>query len=367
MWSPRRLMTTMVIALLVIPLDIQCVEGTDDLEVFAGSDMVVKQGQRLYFNEARIVRPEIRDPDQTYTFRWDFSDMIDLNRDGIMDNDNESYEQYTWWRFHDVGEYVVTLTLSNGVQVAKDTVVIEVVENLPPVLSLPADHHACVGEPTRLNVTASDPDDDLATLMWEWRLGDERISVERGPITHTFEDPGLYDVTVLVWDDFGNQVTGEFTVTVIDDRAPRCDAGPDVSIKVNGTVRFNGSRSRDNIGITSWTWSFVYNGSLVVLTGPEPEFTFRSAGSYVVGLKVSDEAGNEDSDTTKVLVMTEEGVLPGGEGPFEPHAYDTGRDTFMLTALIVLSTGISIAINFYALTHVSSRREQEMFFRSRGE
>lgn len=332
------------------------------MEIFAGQDKVVKVGTPLSFNDAELIKPDPPDPERTYTFRWDFDDMVDMDLDSIRDNDGQSHDRYTEWTYHRTGVFVVTLTVSDGIHVAKETLTVTVIENFPPTLLVSGDHMACVGMPTKLSVTAVDIDDDVELLRWEWNMGDGGRSEERGPVTYTYEEMGVFTVHVVVTDPSGNDAHASYNVTVIDGNSPVCDAGSDVSTMVNSTVHFDGSKSRDNVGVTGWRWSFEYNGSVVTLTGPQPEFTFWTAGTYIVGLKVTDEAGNEDMDTMTVMVKTPGGDLPEDTGQFEPKVDDMGMRAIVLTLLIVVCIAISVVINYWRRVYVSSQKEERIFF-----
>lgn len=71
---------------------------------------------------------------------------------------------------------------------------------------------AAVGQPVDFSVVASDPDDDLLTITWDF--GD--ASSDTGDlVTHAFAAPGSYLVTVTV-DDGTLDVTGQVTMIVGD-------------------------------------------------------------------------------------------------------------------------------------------------------
>lgn len=90
---------------------------------------------------------------------------------------------------------------------------------------------------------------------------------------------------------------------VLDDSdPPMADAGHDVIISLGDEVEFDSSGSSDDLGIVSYTWKFVYNGSDVSLDGANPTFTFWTEGIYVVTLNVSDAQGGFDTDTMTVTV-----------------------------------------------------------------
>lgn len=100
---------------------------------------------------------------------------------------------------------------------------------------------------------------------------------------------------------------------ILDITDPVADAGDDIDIEVGATTAFNGSGSTDNWGIVVYTWSFVYEGSNVKLTGAKSTYQFDVAGEYEVTLMVTDVATNFGTDTLSVNVTSIE--VPDTEDP----------------------------------------------------
>ena len=67
---------------------------------------------------------------------------------------------------------------------------------------------------------------------------------------------------------------------------------------------FNASLSTDNMGIVSYEWRFIHNGTEVVLNGINLDFIFWNAGNYEITLRVTDGMGNWD-ETSKTLNVAE--------------------------------------------------------------
>ena len=94
---------------------------------------------------------------------------------------------------------------------------------------------------------------------------------------------------------------GHYNIRVTDNDKPVVEAGPDKSAIVGGMVKFDGSGSSDNVGITSFAWDFG-DGSPQV-TGMTVSHVYTSAGIYIVTLTVNDAAGNGPvTDTLTVSV-----------------------------------------------------------------
>lgn len=84
---------------------------------------------------------------------------------------------------------------------------------------------------------------------------------------------------------------------------PVANAGPDQTVTSGEHVTFDGSGSTDDVGITNYTWSFVYGGNRWVLHGMvNNSFMFVQNGTYEVTLNVTDAEGNYSTDTMIVTV-----------------------------------------------------------------
>ncbi len=348
-------------ALFITPL----VSAADELEIFAGQDKNSIVNREMRFNDPAIIKPDPLDPEKDYTFSWDFDDRVDLDLDGKRNNDGESFDRYPTWVYDVPGIYIVTLTVSDGTNVVMDTLQVTVREDEPPYLQVEPYQVVPYGIPCQLNVTAHD--DAVEDLIWEWNLGDGGRSTEPAPLTHTYEQLGELDVTVHVIDLAGNEASAMFTVDVVDVSKPRCKAGPDVTIMVNETVYFDGTGSSDNVGITSWSWSYMYGDLAVMLTGPTPNQTFYRPGTYVVGLRVHDAAGNAATDTMTVTVRSPGGNDGGNEVPnvFEPTWEFNVWRSIILLVVVIVSFASSSAFNSLRDRRTDSLQDRDVFFRHR--
>ena len=93
-----------------------------------------------------------------------------------------------------------------------------------------------------------------------------------------------------------------FTVIEGSNAPPTADAGDDIATYVGYTAAFDSSGSSDDLGIVSYEWTFIYNGSEVSLDGASRSFTFWTEGVYIVTLNVTDAQGAYDTDTVTVTV-----------------------------------------------------------------
>jgi PKD repeat protein len=147
--------------------------------------------------------------------------------------------------------------------------------------------------------------DNVAIVSWEWTFDDDGAqSLPDETATYTFENAGVFTVTLTVEDAALNSDTDTVVITVIDTEAPFADAGEDVSVVVGGTVTLNGTGSSDNVGIASYTWTFTDVASQI-LPGAEPEYTFENEGDFTIMLTVVDDEGLSDTDEVVVHVLPE--------------------------------------------------------------
>jgi parallel beta-helix repeat protein len=127
-------------------------------------------------------------------------------------------------------------------------------------------------------------------------------------------------------DEAGNwQTTEARSVKITDNDAPVADATPDAQVPAGSPAMLCGSGSTDNIGIASYSWSLVHNGTPVTLGGEQPSFTFWELGNHTVTLNVSDAAGNWDIDT-RVLTVYQGPTDTDGDGVADEADEDDDGD-----------------------------------------
>jgi hypothetical protein len=88
---------------------------------------------------------------------------------------------------------------------------------------------------------------------------------------------------------------------------PVADAGEDMLVDYVTAARFDGSNSTDNKNVSQYVWTFDHDGEPVTLWGEVAYFPFTVHGEYEVTLNVSDAAGNWDTDSITVTVLTPPG------------------------------------------------------------
>jgi hypothetical protein len=106
---------------------------------------------------------------------------------------------------------------------------------------------------------------------------------------------------------------GGTTTATVDSIKPTANAGSDLTVNEDTSMALDGSGSRDNVGIASYTWTFK-DGTDKTLTGKKPSYTFNTPGVYNITLSVKDAAGNTATDLVTVTVLdVTQPVAEGGQ------------------------------------------------------
>lgn len=102
--------------------------------------------------------------------------------------------------------------------------------NAPPRARLSAPVYAPLGQPVVFDAGASfDPDGTVLEYTFTFSDGSRQVTLSTPEIVHTFEQPGAYDVAVVVRDDGGQLTRATQLVVVISDVAT-CDSSADCSL-----------------------------------------------------------------------------------------------------------------------------------------
>jgi PKD repeat protein len=200
------------------------------------------------------------------------------------------------------GQYTATVTVrdENG-DTATDTISIDVGDNLIPsanASATPATGRAPLPVDFFANATGGN-----GTLTYAWDFGDGNTSTDQNP-SHTFNTPGTYNVSLIVTDGDGSTDGSSVTVEVLDDAQPTVSASatPDTGIApIN--IQFDATVSA---GDAPFTYSWDFGDSSATQTGPRPNHSYTSGGTYTATVTVTDADGDTTSDTVDVTIADDE-------------------------------------------------------------
>lgn len=226
--------------------------------------------------------------------------------------------------------FSLVVTDNAGARSAADTVDVRVSpaggsSGLPPVADAGLDLMVLPG--TLINLDgfySTDPDDGIVSYTWE-QTGGPDVGLSdpsvMDPIFQAPSSPAILTFTLVVTDAGGNSDNDSVTVEVLSssggtvppttptNQSPVANAGRDLTVRSDSTVRLAGSQSTDaDDGIASYQWRQI-SGTSVRLSGAttaNASFRAPSVGSrgatLTFELTVEDEAGQNSSDTVTVKV-----------------------------------------------------------------
>jgi PKD repeat protein len=150
---------------------------------------------------------------------------------------------------------------------------------------------------------------------WSWDFGDGETATG-STVTHAFDEPGTFIVTLTISDAFGRSASTSETITITPG-----GAGMTANIVVSPTpvvsgqqAFFNGSTSTPSPGhtITKFNWNF---GDGTTGSGATTSHTYATAGTYTVVLTITDDAGH--TMTTSLTITVTNGA-PTADFTFSP-------------------------------------------------
>jgi len=139
-------------------------------------------------------------------------------------------------------------------------------------------------------------------IKYQWDFGDGSDLQNGKSVSHIYDQPGLYSVSLTVEDSLGNEATTTVEIeaqsvssvpeAVIDTDPATLEEGP-----LTGTlpfkVEFDASNSLDaDNDIVEYEWDFDDDGT-VDQEGKKVMYTFEEAGTYTVRLTVADAEDQE--------------------------------------------------------------------------
>lgn len=202
--------------------------------------------------------------------------------------------------FEEIGSFLVTLTVSDGVNTSSPVTQTITVEdgNIAPVAIIDADPISGIA-PVVVSFDASgssDANDDDLTYTWDFGDGTTDTGIS---VTHEYTEIDEYDV-VLTVSDGSKEGIDTITITVTDGSPVANLYASETSGVAPLEVTFDASASVDPTenGLT-YFWDF---GNGVTASTAEATIVYEEIGDFVVTLTVTNVDGVSDSETTIISV-----------------------------------------------------------------
>lgn len=142
----------------------------------------------------------------------DLSSNIPTSWNWSFGDGGTSTEQNPVYTYENIGNYTVTLTVTNdhgNDTETKENYITVTEDGVPPTADFSADK-TTIYEGEKINFTDQSTNNPTA---WEWNFGDGGTSNEQNP-NHTYNDAGIYTVQLKVTNEFGDDT--EIKVSYIE-------------------------------------------------------------------------------------------------------------------------------------------------------
>ncbi|MEI6436179.1 MAG: PKD domain-containing protein, partial [Bacteroidota bacterium] len=202
-------------------------------------------------------------------------------------------------QYSSAGDYFVQFTVTNSNSCRKDTVKKITVVPLPMVNF--SNSSPCSGEAVHFTDESTIYQGTISE--WKWNFGDGTGDFLGQNPTHTFINPGPYNVTLTITTT-GNCPPTSATKQILIKSAPIADFA--VSSLCVGPVQFNDMTNQNGgTSLISWDWNFgdPLSGPSNLSQLQNPIHIFTNPGIYLVSLIVANTDGCRDTLTSQVTVL----------------------------------------------------------------
>jgi len=270
------------------------VRDTEDPVANAGNDITVDQGVPVTFDGSGSADNHPDFP-EGFTFEWFFIDQKVVRLYGLT-------VEHT---FDNPGLYTVRLTVTDPAGNTNDhsmTVTVRDVE--PPVADAGDDIVVDDKQLVNFDGTNSTDNFEIVKMLWEFHLGNDPVNLTGRAPKYTFPAPGVFNVTLTVYDADGQTDTDTMVVTVLDVTSPIADAGTVREFNEDVEVTMDASTSFDDVGIVSYMWVVTFQEAPVFESdAKKAKYNFTEPGLYEITLTVTDGVGLTASDTVQYSVV----------------------------------------------------------------
>lgn len=261
-------------------------------------------------------------------YRWD------TTGDGEIDQTTE--EAVITPIYDQPGEYEITLTVVDEFdQTASTTVTLTVTADPPEAALNVSPDEETIGE--EFLIEAGDSTGNIVEYQWAFGDGEETTGTD-STVRHGYDEPGEYEITLTVVDQFDQTDSATATVSVIT-ASPAADFVADPSeTQVGGEIRFNASVSEGDIVELQWDFD---DGVTETSDADDPSllYAYADPGTYTVELTVVDDRDREDTTTQEIQVLEADDGTDSGDDT-DSDGVDDADDDGTGFGLVVAVVGL---------------------------
>ena len=228
--------------------------------------------------------------------------------------------------------FELTVTDNDG-DASSDSIVITVLDNIPPVARASAEAQAYEGSSVQLDAsTSSDADGDIVYYFWQQTVGPKADIANPDVETISFLAPAVNGSTTLAFQltvtDVGQASdTTSVAITILDNTAPSAQAGADQEVYEGTSVRLDASASSDaENNIVDYLWQqstepiiSIADPAVASIAFTAPDVAADTNLSF--HLTVTDSANLIDTDTVVVTVLNN--TAPSAQAGADQKVYES--------------------------------------------
>lgn len=228
---------------------------------------------------AQFVNESLIDPSKLpITYFWEFGDP--LNTTSVLQNPSFVYPA--------LGNYTVKLTVVNGPCTHTLTKVVKLGVEQADFTATKT--QLCTKERVRISAIGSD---STNIDTYQWRINGGPFFTTKRSFDTSFQNPGLYTLTLLLTDKNGCTETKTVNAFIRVDGVT-AKFGTSVGACTNNGVVFTDSSTTSSTALVSWQFNFG-DGNIRTFTTPPFTHQYADTGRYNVSLVAIDDKGCRDT------------------------------------------------------------------------